>query len=314
MTCHDLDHPAEFHNVEIVIPDIYQNANQVVNQGDLVPEKLEYFDGGVIRKRIHQHIHGDGVQITYYHMNGIKMQDEFWVDGKLHQIGAPAVIAYHKNGALWHKIYYQNGKMHRGENQPAHLKYFANGSEQTIEYWIDGIRHCDDGPAVAFYNSRGICYFKSYYQNNKTHRIGGPAIVQFYKDGGVCREIYCIDGLQHRADNEPADISYNKLTGNITSKLYFVAGVRHRVDGPSEIVYNTEGNLQCTKYEQHGRYHRLDGPALFKYYASGVIESETYYKNGKKHSDDNIPTYTWYSENGDIKSHIYWRNGKFIKF
>ena len=44
---------------------------------------------------------------------------------------------YYKNGNIWVKEYYINGNRHR-EDGPAHIRYYKNGSVSYESYWLNG--------------------------------------------------------------------------------------------------------------------------------------------------------------------------------
>lgn len=62
---------------------------------------------------------------------------EWWIGGKRHRVGKPAVITL-----LGNKTWWRHGKLHR-EDGPA--CEFTNGSK---EWYINGKRHRGDGPAI----------------------------------------------------------------------------------------------------------------------------------------------------------------------
>src|ERR1700691_2235897 len=67
-------------------------------------------------------------------------------------------------------MYYLNGLWHR-EDGPAIIY-----SDDTLEYYLNGKYHREDGPAVIWDDGT-----KYYYLNDKLHREDGPAIIR--KDG-----------------------------------------------------------------------------------------------------------------------------------
>ena len=90
--------------------------------------------------------------------------------------------------------------------------------EDITEYYLNGKRHREDGPAVEYSNGR-----KEYYLNDKIHRENEPAIE--YTNGD---KIYYLNGLRHR-ENGPAVECANG------GKEYYLNGKRHREDGPAVI-------------------------------------------------------------------------------
>ncbi len=67
--------------------------------------------------------------------------------------------------------------LHR-EDGPAfiHPTYNVHGGNAAREWFINGKRHREDGPAVEYYNGN-----KEWFLNDELHRIDGPAID--YVDG-----------------------------------------------------------------------------------------------------------------------------------
>ncbi len=66
--------------------------------------------------------------------------------------------------------WYLNGELHR-EDGPAIIK--RDGTKAWYQY---GQRHRTDGPALEYPNG-----FKRWYRHGKCHRVGGPAVE--WKDG-----------------------------------------------------------------------------------------------------------------------------------
>jgi hypothetical protein len=107
----------------------------------------------------------------------------------------------------------------------------------AVEWYIDGVLHKDDGPAVE--SSRGN---KFWYVHGILHRDGGPAVESiegnryWYTNGYIHREDgpafigpgmeeWRINGKLHREDGGPA-VKY----GN-GQKEWWINGMRHREDG-----------------------------------------------------------------------------------
>jgi hypothetical protein len=80
-------------------------------------------------------------KITEYIVQADKEKTQWFLNGKLHRAGGPAVEYY--NG---HKEWYRNGKLHR-VNGPA-IEY----SDGQREWFLNGNPHRADGPAVKLSN------------------------------------------------------------------------------------------------------------------------------------------------------------------
>ena len=82
------------------------------------------------------------------------------------------------------KEWWVDGKRHR-EDGPA-VEYVDGGKS----WYRDGLLHREDGPAVEYVNGD-----KYWYKNGRLHREGGPALE--YADGG---KSWWVNGKLHRED------------------------------------------------------------------------------------------------------------------
>ena len=101
--------------------------------------------------------------------------------------------------------------------------------------------------------SNGNKQYEEWYQNNRYHRLDGPARIYYY-------------------DN-----------GNKQYEAWHQNGILHRLDGPVEVRYCGNGNKRYEAWRQNGILHRLDGPAFIRYNEDGSKNSEYWYQNGKLH-------------------------------
>ena len=131
------------------------------------------------------------------------------------------------------KEYYLNGLLHREDGPAVEHK---NGD---YDWYLHGKKHREDGPAT-FY-SYGITIW---YQNDKMHREGGPAYIHKDYNGRYIKEfylrgkLYCIEkacgdtfwyckkDTYHRLDGPAVEIK-NKY------KAWYINGIRHRIDAPA---------------------------------------------------------------------------------
>jgi len=90
---------------------------------------------------------------------------------------------------------------------------FINGCK---EWWVNGERHREDGPAIE--SNDGSKYW---YTNGKKHREDGPAI-----ENSNGSKFWFVDGKRHRNDG-PA---YETSNG---TKFWYVEDKLHRLDGPA---------------------------------------------------------------------------------
>lgn len=119
-------------------------------------EQFYYRHGKLHKKNGPAHISKS--RVTYYY------------NGLIHRSNGPAIITKSGNEA-----YYRKNKLHR-KNKPALIN---KSKKNTIEdsyikegYYINGLPHRVDGPAITYVDGR-----QEYYLNGKLHRLDGPAII-----------------------------------------------------------------------------------------------------------------------------------------
>jgi len=132
------------------------------------------------------------------------------------------------------------------------------------KYWhIYNILHReDDLPAVEFPNGD-----KLWYNNNKYHRIDGPA--KIYSNGG--KYWYNNDKCQ-RLDGPAIEFINGDIEWRITNKL-------HRINGPA-----MEYKSGYKEWYFNGHTHRVNGPAII--YNNEYKEYKEWYINGKRTKND----------------------------
>lgn len=133
--------------------------------------------------------------------------------------------------------FYKNDLLHQEEKLPAIKR--NNGS---LEWWVDGKRHREDGPAVI--NTYGTL---EWWVNGERHREGGPAIINDDEYE------WWFNGKKHRNNSDSPAIK-RKLNGEIIEE-WWVNGVLHRKDGPA---------IKSTTYSEFrffGKLHNLNGYA-----------------------------------------------------
>jgi antitoxin component YwqK of YwqJK toxin-antitoxin module len=69
---------------------------------------------------------------------------------------------YYPNGNIWNEYYYLDGLRHR-EDGPARICYYMNGNIWHEEYYINGIKHREGGPAYIWHSDKGDLQYESYY-------------------------------------------------------------------------------------------------------------------------------------------------------
>ena len=76
--------------------------------------------------------------------------------------------------------------------------YYANGSIEYEEWYQNGERHREDGPAFIRYYANGSVKYEAWSQNDKLHREDGPAYIEYDQDGSVEIDRWWFEGKQAR--------------------------------------------------------------------------------------------------------------------
>lgn len=127
-------------------------------------------------------------------------------------------------------------------NGPAVVKHYGTGAT-VEEYYLDGKKHRDDGPATIFRNHRMI--EAKYYRNGRLHRDGGPALVEQDANGSIVEQHFYRFGELHR-ENGPA--TFWRLGDGSTVEQYFQDGKLHRRDGPAIVTRYPDGSRKVNYY------------------------------------------------------------------
>jgi len=101
------------------------------------------------------------------------------------------------------------------------------------EWFMNGQRHREDGPAIEHVNGR-----KEWYLHGKLHRIDGPAI----DDGG--NTFWYLNGQRHNPNGPAIELADGY-------KSWWLNDLRHREDGPA--IEDTNGMKSwCINGEFYG--------------------------------------------------------------
>ena len=178
------------HNMKIDgYPDIYENYGGITI---LMHWNKKYKKGTLFNEieqerilRLHRvHISPYGIKYTH---------DECCA---MHRIGGPALTKWYYDGNN------QSGSKGTGwtgnserTNQSSSFGTDRTGNKEREEYYIDGIRHRIDGPAVIKWYKTGSNQSQETTSNGKWHRDKGPAIIKWNEDGEKYDEQYYITDI-----------------------------------------------------------------------------------------------------------------------
>ena len=218
-------------------------------------------------------------------------------------------IVKKKNSTTWFKKLLSLFK-------PKKIFFYKDGVLQNIKHISYGLK-----------NVKIIIH---YYDDNVLHRKNKPAIIEYYYNGNIEKEIYYNNGKIHRK-NGPAIILYHRCgVDNKNEVFYYCNDELHREDGPARIKY-FDNKVTLEEYYYHGKLHREDGPAIIcNSLNDGKTIKKKYYKNDRLHND-NGPAIIEYNESGylerfgilfilsdrptfNVKKEEYYQNNKLHKF
>ena len=129
----------------------------------------------------------------------------------------------------------KNNSIQKGTSRIEYtVKVHDNG---TREWFLNGNRHREDGPAFEYANGN-----KEWYLNGKLHREDGPAFE--YANGNKC---WYLNGKLHREDGPAVELT----NGN---KEWYLNGKLHRKDGPA--IEDPNGNKYW--YLNDKQYYEAD--------------------------------------------------------
>ena len=82
--------------------------------------------------------------------------------------------------------------------------YHPDGSIEWQQWWLNGKRHRDNGPAsIGYYQildeqsstkSCGSIEWQSWWLNGKRHRVDGPASIKYRLDGSILKQLWFLNG------------------------------------------------------------------------------------------------------------------------
>lgn len=250
---------------------------------------------GVVNGKYHSE--NGPAQVTA--VNGVVTQLHYQVDGKYHRSGGAAKLLFDGDGALIYEEWYVNGEKHR-EDGPALSKW--SSGELTLEEWYtNDKKHRDGGPAVSIWEL-GKLATQQWYETGKLHRTDGPAQVKYATSSMAQHDTWYLNGEHYRTT------TYDFNTSKPSQDEWFKGGNRHRDDGPAYISYNEDGSVSTESYYQNNKEHRDGAPAVTYYSPDGKPSTEFWYQSGALHREGG-PAQIHYNEDGTSYSEKWYLNG-----
>lgn len=175
---------------------------------------------------------------------------------------------------------------------PIETSFHSKDHPHIVKYTNDlGQLHREDGPAAIKYDIYGFVVSEEWGINGVPHRIGGPAIINFYA-----------------AIFSTNDGSKRKNGKQLNNECWFENGDLHRIGGPAQTNYYPDGTKSFEQYYVNGRLHRLDGPSRQYWFSNGKIKYREYHVDGKyfNYQNPNDPVYiTWHTDTEIISEEQY---------
>lgn len=259
------------------------------------------------------------------------------VDGEYHSTDGPAQVT--AVGDVVTQLHYMVNNQYHRVGSPAKILNNTDGSKQIEEWYIDGKKHREDGPALSKWNG-DVVTTEEWYLNGKLHRADGPAITKRNADGSIISEEWYVNGERHRVgapakivhatphkaqidiwyldDKHYRSTTYDVNTGKPSQDEWLMPsqddewgkGIynRHRVDGPAIVSYNEDGSISTEEYWQDNQKHRDGAPAQIYYNTSGEVRVEAWYQHGELHREG-APAQSSYQDSGH-ESYNWYLNGK----
>jgi hypothetical protein len=134
------------------------------------------------------------------------------------------------SGVVVKEAYRMGQKLHRDPSEgPAVIERAPETGQITVEeYYVNGLKHRDDGPAVSSWFKRG-CVLETYYiKGRQRNPAKGPALRQYNLETGIVEmEEYLLDRRRHRNPAKgPASIHRHPVTGEVYRREYYQFGKR----------------------------------------------------------------------------------------
>ena len=132
--------------------------------------------------------------------------------------------------------YFLNKELHRKDG-PAFIQYMVFIKSPTMisnfdyyydrniisneEYYINGKRHRENGPAIIYYYENGSVQIENYYFNNKLHRIDGPASLYYNFESKCILKSYWFNGTKFDPEELPFEMTIDTEEKKLFMKLKY---------------------------------------------------------------------------------------------
>ena len=181
------------------------------------PANIEYFSNGKIHHEVfylNDNVHNiNGPAVVDYSSNGNIIRKNWYVEGRMgNPSNGPQEEKYFSNkklkGVFYSKtenrpsitrFYYSNGNLKEDsicKNNIIHkIRYYKNEkiSFEKYEIFIPNIGTIIAGPHQVSYHTNGQIQQQKWLKNDMVHRLDGPAVIMYDKQGKITRQLFYID-------------------------------------------------------------------------------------------------------------------------
>lgn len=244
----------------------------------------------------------DGLpSLIEFNRDGGRIFESWHEEGQLHRLDEPAKIEYFPSRLtddpednVRVKFWFIEGEEWRADGEPV-CEVFNEKGDLLSARW-DGADVSEDQPTVETYFSNGDIW-RLEWRDTKSpdhplHRVsdGGPAFVEYDRDGNIIEMAWYRAGKLHGQNGMPARYTSSPITGEIVCEEWFRDGKRDRDDGPAIIEYWLDGTVRREEWRKADHFPILDQdePQIIDYNEQGRPVTFTF-----MHPDGRKREHTW---------------------
>lgn len=210
----------------------------------------------------------------------------------LHNAAGPASIGFLNSGQSCEIKYYLNGKNSDPKN-PSIIRVNASTSVVEFENWMNesGQTSRTNGSARTTRDAAGRPTKEEWYLDGIRHNAEGPAIIENYYSSGHLYKSWYVNGVQteyQKIINGTMDTHYVYQSDGTRISYMYDANKKVRYEqqtlagGVTVEYWYSNGNKSMEQWRLNGKMHRVDAPAYITYNSSGAVQVQEYYLNGVK--------------------------------
>lgn len=162
--------------------------------------------------------------LVFCHDNGVIQRKTWTRHGKVHSVEHyPAVLNFDENGCLTEATWQYKGVMHREPDYPSSIRYCTSFLMEAKWYNNDKVTRAGDKPARISYYHNGEVLSEEWLENDKIHRVTGPANILHSSVREEIIKEYYVNGialtLEEWQQNSLVQEHYRKLENNTSGNI-----------------------------------------------------------------------------------------------